>query len=194
MDVLTKAEQTKRHILDKAGEVFSRKGYFQASMEEICANARVSKGSIYYHFNSKQDLFLNILERYSDDWLAQWQEKSALVADARGRLLALAEHFASDLSSPLMNAATEFAGSEAADPEIREKLFQMNERYIPIVGEIVRMGQESGEFRKEDAEFLTLATFAYLAGLGAVCEMTAIGDVKAFHDEAVMLFLKGMGT
>ena len=192
MAALTKAEQTRIHILDKAREVFSRKGYFQASMEEICSHAGVSKGSVYYHFSGKQALFLAILERYSDEWLAKWQEKAAGVADPRERLLALAEHFALDLDSPLMNAATEFAGSEAANPDIRDQLIQMNASYIPVVRQIVEEGIASGTFRQEDPEFLTLSVFAYLAGVGAVCEITGRSDATAFHREAVLLFLRGL--
>lgn len=193
MEAITKAEQTRLRILGKAREVFSRRGYFQASMEEICSTAGVSKGSVYYHFKSKQDLFLAILEQYSDDWLAKWEEKSAAIGNAREGLLALAAYFASDVDSPLMNAATEFAGSESADPEIREKLFQLNVRYIPIVGELVEKGIQSGEFRDGNLERLTLSTFAYLAGIGAVCEMTGVADAAAFHQEAVELFLRGLG-
>lgn len=194
MEAITKAEQTRRHILDKAREVFSRKGYFQASMEEICSHAGVSKGSVYYHFTSKQELFLSILERYSEEWLAKWREKAAGVSDARERLLALAEHFALDLDSPLMNAAQEFAGSESAKPEVREQLMKMNASYIPVVREIVEDGIASGKFRKEDPDFLTLTVFGYLAGVGAVCEMTGRSDATAFHREAVELFLRGLSA
>lgn len=192
MEAITKAEQTRRRILGKAREVFSRRGYFLASMEEICSTAGVSKGSVYYHFRSKQDLFLAILEQYSDDWLAKWQEKSAGVADPRERLLTLAEYFALDLDSPLMNAATEFAGSESANPEVREQLNKMNTSYIPVVRQIVEDGIASGAFRQGDPELLTLSIFAYLAGVGAICEMTGRQDAKAFYKEAVELFLQGL--
>ncbi len=117
MTGISKAEQTKLHILQKAQEVFSKKGYFLASMDEICKTAGVSKGSVYYHFKGKQDLFLAILEQYSKDWLSKWQEISKDTIDARSKLLAIAQHFASDLDSPLTKAVNEFAGSESADPE-----------------------------------------------------------------------------
>jgi TetR/AcrR family transcriptional regulator, mexJK operon transcriptional repressor len=51
----------KRQILDGAREVFLLKGYAGASMEEITAQAGVSKGSIYHHFDSKDALFRSLI-------------------------------------------------------------------------------------------------------------------------------------
>jgi AcrR family transcriptional regulator len=51
----------KRQILDGAREVFLLKGYAGASMEEITAQAGVSKGSIYHHFDSKDELFRSLI-------------------------------------------------------------------------------------------------------------------------------------
>lgn len=193
MSVVSKAEQTKLHILRKAQEVFSKKGYFLASMDEICKTAGVSKGSVYYHFKGKQDLFIAILEQYSMDWMNKWLELSADKTDAKSKLLALAQYFASDIDSPLTKAVNEFAGSESADPEIREKLYQINESYIPIVKAIISDGIESGEFRKGDVDQLTLVTFGVLAGIGGVCQMGVIKDPVAFHKFGVQLYLDGLG-
>jgi AcrR family transcriptional regulator len=53
-------------IMEAAVTRFSADGYDAASVDEICAEAGVSKGAFYYHFESKQALFLGLLE----DWLA----------------------------------------------------------------------------------------------------------------------------
>jgi len=194
MSAVTKAEQTRLHILRKAQEVFSKKGYFLASMDEICKTAGVSKGSVYYHFKGKQDLFIAILEQYSLDWMNKWQELSKDTTDAKSRLLAIAQHFASDLDSPMNKAVNEFAGSESADPKIREKLIQMNESYIPVVRSIIADGVESGEFRSGDVDQMTMVTFGVLAGIGAVCQMVGLEDPVAFHKAGIQLYLDGLGA
>ncbi len=55
-------EETKRRITDKAKQLFIRKGFGAVSMNEVCEAAEVSKGSLYHHFKSKDELFLQVLE------------------------------------------------------------------------------------------------------------------------------------
>ncbi|MGI5912540.1 MAG: TetR/AcrR family transcriptional regulator [Syntrophomonadaceae bacterium] len=50
-------------ILDAAVTVFSAKGYHNTRMEEIAVNAGIGKGTIYEYFDSKLQLFQEILER-----------------------------------------------------------------------------------------------------------------------------------
>uniref|UniRef100_A0A832A1D9 TetR/AcrR family transcriptional regulator n=1 Tax=Desulfacinum infernum TaxID=35837 RepID=A0A832A1D9_9BACT len=51
------AHRTKERILAAAQEVFSQKGFHQATMDEIAERAEVGKGTIYRHFPSKESLF-----------------------------------------------------------------------------------------------------------------------------------------
>ena len=54
--------KTKRRIFNTAIKIFSEKGYDNASVEEITAIAGVAKGSLYYHFAKKEDIFDMMLE------------------------------------------------------------------------------------------------------------------------------------
>ncbi len=51
----------KRQILDGARQVFLLNGYAEASMDEIAVQAGVSKGTLYNHFDSKDDLFRSLI-------------------------------------------------------------------------------------------------------------------------------------
>ena len=51
----------KRQILDGARQVFLLNGYAEASMDEIAVQAGVSKGTLYNHFDSKDDLFKSLI-------------------------------------------------------------------------------------------------------------------------------------
>jgi AcrR family transcriptional regulator len=55
--------QTRGRLLDAALEVFSRRGYYAASVDEIAAEAGFSKGAVYSNFSSKEDLFLALIDR-----------------------------------------------------------------------------------------------------------------------------------
>ena len=54
-------EDTKEKILTVANKLFSRFGFHKTSMDEIAKIARKAKGSLYYHFASKEDLFREVV-------------------------------------------------------------------------------------------------------------------------------------
>ncbi len=68
MDILarTKGEKTKMHIIDKAFSVFLRKGYHAATMDDILQAAKISKGSFYYHFKGKEDVYKQAIAKHFD--------------------------------------------------------------------------------------------------------------------------------
>lgn len=54
-------------ILKAAKKVFEKYGYQKTSMEDIAREAMIGKGTIYYYFNSKEDIYLAILNQISSD-------------------------------------------------------------------------------------------------------------------------------
>lgn len=58
--------KTKRAIFESAVKVFSNCGYTGATMDEVVARAGVAKGSLYYHFKSKEELFIFIIKEGVD--------------------------------------------------------------------------------------------------------------------------------
>lgn len=56
------SEHTRRRILDGAYRLFRRQGYSRVSMDRIAAAARVTKRTLYYHFESKDQLLARVLE------------------------------------------------------------------------------------------------------------------------------------
>lgn len=58
-----KIQLRKQEILDKSFEIFSAKGYSQTSMEDIVRYSGISKGGLYTHFKSKEEILLTIAEK-----------------------------------------------------------------------------------------------------------------------------------
>jgi AcrR family transcriptional regulator len=75
-----RADGTRLQILLAAAAEFARKSYSQVSLDDILAQAEVTKGAMYFHFRSKHELALAIIERHN----ATCQE---LVSDVLARRL-----------------------------------------------------------------------------------------------------------
>jgi len=56
-------EDTRDKILSVANKLFGRFGFYKTSMDEIAKIARKAKGSLYYHFSSKEDLFKEVVSK-----------------------------------------------------------------------------------------------------------------------------------
>ena len=63
MEQQGRARARQQRILDTALRVFSRKGYRDASVDEIAQGSHTSKGGIYFHFPGKEAIFLHLLDR-----------------------------------------------------------------------------------------------------------------------------------
>jgi AcrR family transcriptional regulator len=66
-----RSERTRRDLLDAAREVFTRRGFAEASMEEIAERAGVTRGPLYHYFDSKQDLFAAVYEEVEEALAAE---------------------------------------------------------------------------------------------------------------------------
>lgn len=58
---MAKATDKKLKILEAAVKIFARDGFEKASVDQICFDAGVAKGTVYYHFAGKEDLFAAII-------------------------------------------------------------------------------------------------------------------------------------
>lgn len=74
-------EQTVQLILDTASALFFQKGYDKTTLQDIIDATKLSKGAIYHHFASKEDIFYSICERIgrrNGEALAQLRDDSTL--------------------------------------------------------------------------------------------------------------------
>ena len=61
-----KSDETRARLLTAAAEVFAKKGYERASVDDVATRAGFTKGAVYWNFSSKEDLFLALVrERQS---------------------------------------------------------------------------------------------------------------------------------
>ena len=64
MNQVQRSERSRRQILDAALKLFSHRGYGATSVIDIAAEAGLSKGNVYHHFEDKESIFRALLDRY----------------------------------------------------------------------------------------------------------------------------------
>ena len=74
------SEATRRALLDGAARLFAEKGFAATSLDEVAAEARVTKGAVYHHFANKQALFEAVADQAEEDACAAILDAAAAEA------------------------------------------------------------------------------------------------------------------
>ncbi len=74
MRIVKEAEERKNEILDAAERLFGTKGFDSASTNDILAETGIARGTLYYHFKSKEDILDAMIERMMQRLLAKAKE------------------------------------------------------------------------------------------------------------------------
>jgi AcrR family transcriptional regulator len=125
---LTQAEKraaTRSELLRTAADVFARRGYHRASIEEVAEQAGFSHGAVYSNFSGKEDLFLAVFEDYMATRAGELAEAlvgapESLPQRARAIAAQWMGRFAHDPNSFLLHV--EFMIHAARDPELSKKM------------------------------------------------------------------------
>jgi TetR/AcrR family transcriptional regulator, transcriptional repressor for nem operon len=157
-------------VLDKALEVFWKKGFNATSIQDLVDHLGINRASIYDTYGDKHKLYLASLKRYrqqTSSWLLQQirSEKSALgiIKDFLIGTVQQGLHDPERLGCFLVNAATELANSDDAI----QLMFEENKNTVEkVLNELIIEGQESGEIAtKHSSEALARFLFNTLSGL-----------------------------
>ncbi len=63
--MISETTDTRTRILEAAVSVFAQKGYHETRVDDIVIESKTSKGSVYFYFPSKQDIFLGLIDTFS---------------------------------------------------------------------------------------------------------------------------------
>ena len=138
MAVMTEKSATRRQrVLDAALDVFSREGYGNAAVDEIARRSDTSKGGVYFHFPSKQVLFLALVDTAGKLLLDRVRQaiasETTAVAKGDAALLAVLRTFGSHRSlARLLLIEALGAGREFTDhlAELHAEFARVIETYL----------------------------------------------------------------
>ena len=185
-----------QRILDAAVEVIAENGYFNSPVSAIAARAGVADGTIYLYFKSKDDVLRTAIDTTFDRFHQHLQDKFETLHDPREQLEYIArvhlESSSVDRSMAIL-MQTEMRQSANFIAEFSHKHLV---RYIQMVREVVRSGQQDGLFRPELSDGVVAHCF-----FGAIDELVSSAvftgrdyDARVTAAQVIDVVLNGIGT
>lgn len=186
-------EQTKKKVADAARALFVQKGYKATSIEDIVKATGCSAGNIYYHFKSKEGLFLHLIEEWNREWEETWLTKESLYPTTIEKLYGMAEHFALDqLNHPLTKVVDEFFNNAEKTSDVEESIKEIVEGYLIFNRELLQRGIDNGEFDTANINGLAIILDSLLYGLSQHSRHMGREEALETYRLAMDVFLHGV--
>jgi AcrR family transcriptional regulator len=139
---------TRSHLLAAAAEVFARRGYHRATLDEVAEAAGFSKGAVYSNFSSKEDLFIALSAQREQDLISAFTAAAKPDLSPAEAVQSLRSVYAA--SDPEerdrdWRLLTEFTLYALREPEAHAKLIESQRAGLALVVEVVeRQCEASG--------------------------------------------------
>ena len=173
---MSKAEQTKAHIIQQAATVFNQQGYAGTSMADIMQATGLKKGGIYNHFKSKDELALAAFD-YAESVLVQrvWSVVKTK-RNAIARLDALVSSYLLYIDDPpvaggcpILNTAIE---TDDTDSPLRDRALAAINAWRGLIVKIVERGVKKGEVKAVEPDEIATIIICNIEGALMMSKLT----------------------
>jgi AcrR family transcriptional regulator len=160
----------RERILEESVKLFLRKGFNGASVKDITEAVNMSKGALYWHFKSKNELLETIIGKFEEGFLDGLVESvSAVQGGFMEKFKRYHKHVtefatkARDLSLVLTTLSAELSGSGT---EAERQIMSMYAKYHAFLKELLVLGKREGKIKKElDTNVATHVIIAFHDGI-----------------------------
>jgi AcrR family transcriptional regulator len=135
--------ERKNLVLESALKLFSKKGYFATTIEDIANHAKISKGYIYTYFNSKDEIFLELadniqnISKRNDKFMENIIEKEMSLSD---KLVVLWDDIVNQWTSENLIFARlqyEFWLESSKNPELKKIMVKRSKESLELIDKII---------------------------------------------------------
>ncbi len=163
----TKSNVKRELILDKAKQVFIRKGFCRVTMKDIIEECDISRGGIYLYFSSVAEIFVEVVKRHNH---AKIDEVKNAIKNSRDFHELLDTFFAEqkeklvNMDQSLFAAMLEFCFShkEQSNRDFYTEQFINNKN---IILELLKFGQASNAIKAKNIDYLASSIMYLIEGL-----------------------------
>lgn len=172
---------TKGAIFDAAMKIFSDCGYDGATMDDIALDAGVAKGTLYYHFKSKEEIFKFVISEGMQRIEEEIEAATVKVHDPIDKLKVLCNVQISlvyEKSNFFKVVMSQLWGKEIRQSELRISI----KKYIHIIETFIEGAKGNGLIREGSTSFMAYTFFGSLCS-AAIYEL--VNTEEKSKDEAV---------
>ena len=159
-----KGEETRKAIKEKACTLFARKGYKNVTMKDICLETGLSRGGLYRHYESTQQVFLDIIEDFMSAQDNEFSEKMKDGYPATQILDVILERYRQEMldrSASLSTAIYEFYNEHQSDSK-ENMHFKQYVYAVDMWKSFIEYGIQRGEFQNVNCEeIIDIIVFSY---------------------------------
>jgi AcrR family transcriptional regulator len=176
--------KTKRKIFETSLKLFSEKGYDATSIEEITATVGVAKGTLYYHFTSKEEIFNFLVEegmKLLINSIYIKTDKCDNVLDKIKAVSLIQLKAVKKYENLLTIVMSQTWGNESRNVFCKDKVLE----YIDVIQKIVQEGIDNGDIVNCNAEVLASEIFSLTCSTLIYKRKTGMNeiDVQALYKE-----------
>jgi AcrR family transcriptional regulator len=186
--------ERRAQIIQAAMACFSRKGYTNTTMDDIVAESGLSKGTLYWYFDSKDDLFSSATAAFLEDFgqaaLAELEQVDAVAEKLRVGARSMVD--LARRAEGLFGLFIEFWLQSEHREEGSRFWAEMLVEYETTIADIIEEGVRSGEFRPVDARALVWAIMAAYDGLAAYGMFLPDMNLEQISEVFIETLLKGL--
>ncbi|WP_227017818.1 TetR/AcrR family transcriptional regulator [Sinanaerobacter chloroacetimidivorans] len=188
-----KKESTRQIILKAALECFIKNGYVNTSMNDIVNHSGISKGGIYWHFKSKEEMFVQMIEEEYEIWLNRVYSALSDIPDPIGKLKKYGQLFYSQVDLPIFRWIPESYWGEVGE-HYRERLNQCYSKDDEFISAIFEDAISQGKLKMTDPKALTWIYISILEGLFAQLSLQWENreTLNDYFEQAIVIFLDGI--
>jgi AcrR family transcriptional regulator len=190
-------EARRQAILEAAIDVFARLGFGAATTDDIARAAGLSKGGLYWHFKSKDELLAAILHSMFDQELQRLQGLIQTSDSASNRLRSLVKQATAAMAQfeQALPVILDFYALAARDGAVRQFMQAYYQRYHRLLAELFEQGFADGEFHRATPAEAATTLIGQLEGLGLLWAIApAIVRLPEQSAVAVELLLNGLAV
>jgi AcrR family transcriptional regulator len=183
---MTALAPTRERLLAAARQVIEEGGYGAATVAAIAERAGVASGTLYRHFASKEELFVELFRAVCDREVAAMQEAAAKVPEGSSQVDALVSVLSTFAARALRRPRLAWALiAEPVDPLVDAERLAYRARYSALTAEALRAGIKAGELPAQNVE-LTAAALVGGCGEALVGPLSPLADTSKPSDAAVL--------
>jgi AcrR family transcriptional regulator len=161
------SQERKARIHQAALTCFHRKGYHRTTMDDIAAESGLSKGTLYWYFESKKDLFISMFRQAMDQFGQEMASIAAQDSSAADRLRANLSLFRAELAAmgAFFGIMLEAWALTRHDEDVEAMVRELYVPYVDLLTHILRDGSADGEFHVASPEATALVLMALFDGI-----------------------------